>query len=372
MGGLSGAPEQVPEPVPAEAASRGLTLAPLPQANTADLHLALDRCEFPVLVWSPPEGTILLANDAAAALVNVPLERLVGRQVFDFFAPRPAVEQLAAIIAAGDVDGLTGVRQLHPEGLEDVAIQFWTRVIELDGRRQSIALLLPQSEVPRLGRDPAAPWRDLMPIAVGVADEQWRIIEVSADIHEIAGRSPEECIGTDLLALFRESDVSEIPRGPDIAQLTALSLRHVRMDRPDGTWLETSLLVAPFDKARRESVFAIVGRSKRPVDVTPDRVTSLEMHLRRIGSEVRAAGVLDAFEGLPIASQHPQLRQLTTRQWEILSLLLEGQRVSTIADTLFVSQSTVRNHLATIFKKFGVHSQAELLELLKPATQPGP
>jgi DNA-binding CsgD family transcriptional regulator len=46
--------------------------------------------------------------------------------------------------------------------------------------------------------------------------------------------------------------------------------------------------------------------------------------------------------------------------------------VSTIADTLFVSQSTVRNHLATIFKKFGVHSQAELLELLKPATQPGP
>ncbi len=372
MGGLSGAPEQVPEPVPADAPGPALALAPMAQANSEDLHLALNRCEFPVLVWSPPEGTILLANDAAAALVNVPLERLVGRQVFDFLSPRPAVEQLAAIIAAGDIDGLTGARQLHPEGMEDIAVQFWTRVIELDGRRRGVALLLPQSEIPRLGRDPAAPWRDLMPIAVGVADDQWRIIEVSADIHDIAGCTPEQCIGTDLLSLFHQSDVSEIPRGQGVAQLEALSLRHVRMAHQDGRWLEVSLLIAPFSTTPRESVFAVVGRSKRPLDATADRVASLEMHLRRIGSEVRAAGVLEAFEGLPSASQHPQLRELTTRQWEILSLLLEGQRVSTIADTLFISQSTVRNHLATIFKKFGVHSQAELLELLKPAVQPGP
>lgn len=372
MGGLSGAPEQVPEPVPPDTAGPGLVLAPVPQASSEDLHLALNRCEFPVLVWSPPEGTILLANDAAAALVNVPLERLVGRQVYDFFTPRPAVEQLAAIIAAGDVDGLTGVRLLHPEEKEDVAIQFWTRVVELDGRRRSIALLLPQSEIPRLGRDPAAPWRDLMPIAVGVADAQWHIIEISADIQEITGSSPDECIGSDLLALFHQSDVSEIPRGPSVSQLKALSLRHVRMAHRDGKWLDITLLIAPFNKAPKEIAFAIVGMSKRPMAVTADRVASLEMHLRRIGSEVRAAGVLEAFEGLPTASQHPQLRQLTTRQWEILSLLLEGQRVSTIADTLFVSQSTVRNHLATIFKKFGVHSQAELLELLKPAAQNNP
>ncbi len=208
-----------------------------------------------------------------------------------------------------------------------------------------------------------------MPIAVGVADDQWRIIEVSADIQEIAGCAPEQCIGKDLLAFFRQSDVSEIPRGPGVAHLKALSLRHVRMAHEDGRWLEISLLLAPFNTSRRQSVFAIVGRPKRPLEATADRVASLEMHLRRIGSEVRAAGVLEAFEGLRTASQHPQLRELTTRQWEILNLLLEGQRVSTIVDTLFVSQSTVRNHLATIFKKFGVHSQAELLELLKPAAR---
>jgi hypothetical protein len=44
-----------------------------------------------------------------------------------------------------------------------------------------------------------------------------------------------------------------------------------------------------------------------------------------------------------------------------------------IASQLYVSQSTVRNHLATIFHKFGVHSQAELLELLtpRPPSEPG-
>jgi DNA-binding NarL/FixJ family response regulator len=45
-----------------------------------------------------------------------------------------------------------------------------------------------------------------------------------------------------------------------------------------------------------------------------------------------------------------------------LSRLLEGARVSTIASELQISESTVRNHLSTIFQRFGVHSQAELIE----------
>jgi len=38
--------------------------------------------------------------------------------------------------------------------------------------------------------------------------------------------------------------------------------------------------------------------------------------------------------------------------------------VPTIAAALNVSQNTVRNHLAAIYKKFGVHSQTELLAML--------
>ena len=44
--------------------------------------------------------------------------------------------------------------------------------------------------------------------------------------------------------------------------------------------------------------------------------------------------------------------------------LVHGERVSDIAAALFLSPSTVRNHLTAIYKKFGVHSQAGLLAKL--------
>ncbi|MGN6472198.1 MAG: LuxR C-terminal-related transcriptional regulator, partial [Mycobacteriales bacterium] len=37
------------------------------------------------------------------------------------------------------------------------------------------------------------------------------------------------------------------------------------------------------------------------------------------------------------------------------------------ARELYLSPTTVRNHLSAIFQRFGVHSQRELLDLLRPA-----
>jgi len=56
---------------------------------------------------------------------------------------------------------------------------------------------------------------------------------------------------------------------------------------------------------------------------------------------------------------------LTARETEILNYLLDGVRVSTIAQRLYLSQHTVRNHLRAIFKKVGVTSQAELIRLAR-------
>jgi DNA-binding NarL/FixJ family response regulator len=56
---------------------------------------------------------------------------------------------------------------------------------------------------------------------------------------------------------------------------------------------------------------------------------------------------------------------LTPRQWEVLQLLLQGMRVPAIAAKLQVTRSTVRNHLAAIFRKCGVHSQSELIEFIR-------
>jgi DNA-binding CsgD family transcriptional regulator len=60
---------------------------------------------------------------------------------------------------------------------------------------------------------------------------------------------------------------------------------------------------------------------------------------------------------------------LSSRESEILSHLVGGGRVASIADKLFISRHTVRNHLRNIFWKLGVHSQAELIERVKASPE---
>ena len=66
---------------------------------------------------------------------------------------------------------------------------------------------------------------------------------------------------------------------------------------------------------------------------------------------------------MPGPAETSALALLSPRECEIVRLLLDGERVPTIAQKLVLSQSTVRDHLAASFKKLGLHSQQELLRL---------
>jgi DNA-binding NarL/FixJ family response regulator len=59
---------------------------------------------------------------------------------------------------------------------------------------------------------------------------------------------------------------------------------------------------------------------------------------------------------LPTLADEPRLGKPASREWAVLTRLLDGQRVSAIAADLYVSQSTVRNHLSSIYAKLGVHT----------------
>ena len=92
----------------------------------------------------------------------------------------------------------------------------------------------------------------------------------------------------------------------------------------------------------------------------------LEQALVHIADHLRDVGVVD-FDDRPVTS----LDGLSPREHEVFDLLLVGHRVSTIADELCVSKHTVRNHLKSIFKKTGVHSQAELIQLVRSGNGSG-
>lgn len=54
---------------------------------------------------------------------------------------------------------------------------------------------------------------------------------------------------------------------------------------------------------------------------------------------------------------------LSDREAQIVRLLVTGHRVPDIARLLFITQSTVRNHLSSVFRKLRVNSQQELTML---------
>jgi len=55
--------------------------------------------------------------------------------------------------------------------------------------------------------------------------------------------------------------------------------------------------------------------------------------------------------------------RLTSREWEVLDLLRKGHSTAEIAGHLFLSQATVRSHIAAILKKLGVPDRGSAIRL---------
>jgi DNA-binding NarL/FixJ family response regulator len=85
--------------------------------------------------------------------------------------------------------------------------------------------------------------------------------------------------------------------------------------------------------------------------------------------EVRAAGLVQDVGNTLSVDRTREFTELSGRQWEVVTRLVDGQRVPEIARSMYLSPSTVRNHLTVVFRKFGVHSQRELVALLTNAAR---
>ncbi len=72
-----------------------------------------------------------------------------------------------------------------------------------------------------------------------------------------------------------------------------------------------------------------------------------------------ARKVVDYFQANETEKPDDMDVQLTPREKEVLSGLVEGSSYKAIADTLFISVETVRFHFRNIYKKLHVHSQSE-------------
>lgn len=62
-------------------------------------------------------------------------------------------------------------------------------------------------------------------------------------------------------------------------------------------------------------------------------------------------------------AMRPVSSPLTTREWEVLTLIEEKRSNAEIADSLVVSMATVRSHVKSILRKLGVHSREEAVQV---------
>lgn len=65
-----------------------------------------------------------------------------------------------------------------------------------------------------------------------------------------------------------------------------------------------------------------------------------------------------------LANRYKNEFSLTDRECEIIQLLMSGRSVQAIADELYLSKSTVKTHISSVYKKLGVCKRQEMVSYI--------
>lgn len=118
----------------------------------------------------------------------------------------------------------------------------------------------------------------------------------------------------------------------------------------------------PFEEGRRVAAL-IPGARLVPLDTASHILQSGDPALDRFMAELDAFMAAEKVPGVPAAP----LERLTPREREVLGLIARGLDNHAIAERLYISRSTVRNHITRIFAKLGVHSRAQAVVAARDA-----
>ncbi|HEY3216328.1 MAG TPA: LuxR C-terminal-related transcriptional regulator [Candidatus Eisenbacteria bacterium] len=134
------------------------------------------------------------------------------------------------------------------------------------------------------------------------------------------------------------------------------SVRHfeldVRNESGETVPASFSIVVMPGPRARQYTLIHFLERVDRRRDV--------DQLIRRILTQQHAPPVSAPAANEPSLPPSPVL---TPREVQVLALLAEGTSTQGIADSLFISVTTTRNHVQNILRKLDVHSKLEAVSL---------
>ncbi len=312
------------------------------------------------VAWMP-DGRIGIVNRELADLVDEPGPSLIGRTIEDMVAQYWADPSTAGptltLIRNGGVETVRVHSALRRETRPSVAVTVWARAIDLGDRGwATAAYVVPSNGDGGAAAEGAPLCTALDRLVLGVLDDKARFVAVGGDVAAVLGARRDEAIHSPFTDWVAGDEPLRGPSMIDRARQVALT----QMAPRTASMLWASLPGEPVERV--VAMELVPTAASRPTD----RVAELELRISRIAAEVNAAGLLPA---TPTAARErvSQMAALTSRQWDILSRLLAGMTSAEIGADLFLSPSTVRNHLSAIFQKFGVHSQVELIRLIGSA-----
>ena len=341
------------------------TSSPTPAERPPQAVLdVVTNCPLPSLLLALPSEQILAASGMAERLLCPSDGSPVGRNLEDFAADEPtgALE----LMTAGHLDGYEARRWIR-HGDRTIPVTVWIRAVdEHEGRTFALAKLLPDPAV--VGAALPRPEGTSADAVVGSTDAHLTVDRVSTDVVALLAHRAADVVGQSLFRLVGSSDVRPL--------LQALA-------RSSGTGLGTSLLVRPELSGFRANRCQLLLLPMEPSpsfafallsEESADALTSalgMEQALWHFDEILRSATASRRAADLPAG---PGLGRLSARELEIVMRLTNGDRVPAIAESLFLSPSTVRNHLSAVFRKLRVGSQQELIHLLRrtdgPSTLP--
>lgn len=206
------------------------------------------------------------------------------------------------------------------------------------------------------------PQRAATALRLAIVDRAFTVQAWTDALASALGADPTTVAGASLLARVHPDDRERLQERLERVRTQAGEQQRlqVRFREAGGTWREDSVTIAPVRAGGTVESYVVI------MDTGTGATLDLSERLAR-------AAALRAQSGRARPGRLA-LDELSPREREVLELVLDGYRVSTIARSLYLSPSTVRNHLSAIFRKFGVRSQAELVEELHRAelgTPPG-
>lgn len=346
---------------------KGASAAEKAMARFANVSMAM-------VIIDLVDHRILAANSAAGVMFAESPEFLIGRLELDFVADsdRVAILQAHADLREGRLDGYQALRTFLPTKGTPFVAEAWVRL--LSGAVGTTTALLAIS-FDNHQRDPVSGAGVIKAGAqaflMATTDHDWLVERASSDSSVVLGIPSRDFMGSPLLGIVHPADMPNFLFAVDRVRASGRAVVcRLRLRTTDHKWRDTVSFVSLLceHEPPRLGIMAVASdQAELPAE---PQETELGERLQRIAAEIRAVEALVHVPEVLGQTSPEEMATLTSRQWEIITLLRRGESAKKIAAALFVSPSTVRNQLSALYRHFGVHSQVELLSRFPG--RPGP